>query len=92
MGAPSFDSNVEASSVLDLVNGASLPVVNGHNSPYDNGNSHFFNSHNGKFYIVSEFLLEWMNIEKMILRHGYFSDAHTCTRGFVLEIVRLQIF
>lgn len=46
----SYDTNVEPSSVLDIVNSTALPVASGHSSPFDNGNSHFFASHNsGKY-------------------------------------------
>lgn len=43
----SFDSTVDANTVLDLVNGSSGVMMNGHNSNYDSGPSSFFSSHNG---------------------------------------------
>lgn len=43
----SFDSSVDASSVLDLVNGSSSLMMNGHGQNYDSGSS-YFTSHNGK--------------------------------------------
>lgn len=47
-GISSFDANVDASSVLDLVNGPSSMLMNGHGVPaFDSGPSPFFSSHNG---------------------------------------------
>ena len=42
-----FDSAMDANSVLDLVNGSSGVMMNGHSSTFDSGPSSFFSSHNG---------------------------------------------
>lgn len=43
----SFDTSVDANSMMDLVSGSSS-LMNGHGSTYDSGPSSFYASHNGK--------------------------------------------